>query len=109
MHSSLTGTQTDPPAMAAFAASLAHLPPDEIERAKVLYIKNALTDYRTGRTTAIGVLIVLALVSLFFPWFCIGLIPMTIIIAINLRNARQKITNAIQIWNIDCAKWEIGI
>jgi hypothetical protein len=103
-----TGVQLDSAALMAFAATLGHLPPDEVERAKVLYVKNALTDYHTACASMRGMMIVFIVLSI-IPLFWLVTIPGLLGMRAARRNLREKIANAIQVWGLDCDKWQITL
>ena len=71
-----TSTQIalEPSALMTFAASLAALPREEIRKAKSLYIRNAIADYRMTIKTGKGFLVVFGFMSI-IPIFLIVFIP----------------------------------
>ncbi len=103
-----TGTQLDPAALMTFAATLGHLPPDEVERAKVLYVKNAITDYRTACVAMRGMMVAFGVLSI-IPVFWLVTIPGLLSMRAARRNLREKIVNAIEVWKLDCDKWQITL
>jgi hypothetical protein len=90
----------DPSALTTFAASLATLPKDEIRKAKSLYVRNAIADYKMMVKTSKGFLIVLGVLSI-IPIFLFVFIPTLIGYRAGKENGRQKIKNALEVWRDD--------
>ena len=67
----------EPAALAGFAAGLANLSTDEIQKAKRLYIFNAIADLENAKTSARGFLTVMGIMSI-IPIFLIVFVPMEI-------------------------------
>lgn len=89
-----------PAALAAFAGVLANLPKEEIRKAKKLYIMNAIEDFKALRGSARAMIITMGLLSI-IPIFLVVFIPVLIAYRKNIKAARQKILNAIEVWGDD--------
>ncbi len=89
-----------PEKMQLFLATLAHLPPQEIQKAKLLYIRNSIAEFRALETTmaSFGKLQGCMSVIPFF-WPIISLQKKMMSAQVDL--ARQRITNAIDVWQDD--------
>jgi hypothetical protein len=88
--------------MQLFAAGLANLPPQEVRKAKVLYVRNAIAEYRAARESmkAFGcVQVFFALIPLFWPILILQRRQMRI----GFELQREKIRNAIDVWKEDLA------
>ncbi|MBL9080407.1 MAG: hypothetical protein JNK76_01285 [Planctomycetales bacterium] len=86
--------------MQQFALTLAHLPPDEVRKAKLLYIKNAIAEFRTFETTVSSFAQMqgcMSIVPIFWP--IIKMQKKMINAQVDL--ARQRIMNAIDVWRDD--------
>lgn len=89
-----------PDALSDFAASVAELPPDERQKAKLLYIRNGIAEFRTFEKAMTA-----------FPKMpgCLSLIPFVgsvaklqhTVIGGQLDLQRQQIVNAIDLWRDD--------
>lgn len=90
----------EPSALTAFTASLATLPVQEIRKAKSLYIRNAIADYRMVVKTGRGFLVMFGIMSI-IPIFLIVFIPAFIGHRAQKENGKQKIRNALEIWRDD--------
>jgi hypothetical protein len=90
----------DPSALSTFAASLTNLPKEEIRKAKSLFIRNSIADYRMMLKTSKGFLIVLGILSI-IPIFLVVFIPSLIGYRASKVNGRQKILNALEVWRSD--------
>lgn len=90
----------DPSTLSVFAASLASLPRDEIRKAKSLYIRNAIADYRMMLKTSKGFLIVIGVMSI-IPIFLVVSIPAYLGYRAAKDNGKQKIKNALEVWKED--------
>ncbi len=89
-----------PEKMQLFLATLAHLPPQEIQKAKLLYIRNSIAEFRALETTmaSFGKMQgCLSIIPIFWP--IISLQKKMMNTQIDL--ARQRITNAIDVWQDD--------
>lgn len=89
-----------PEKMQLFLATLAHLPPQEIQKAKLLYIRNAIAEFRALESTmaSFGQLQgCMSIIPIFWP--IISLQKKMMSTQIDL--ARQRITNAIDVWQDD--------
>lgn len=90
----------DPTALAAFAGGLANLPPEEIRKAKKLYLLNAITDMKAQRGMMRTMVIVFGCMSI-IPIFLIVFIPTLVTYRTMTRAGREKIQNAIDVWRDD--------
>lgn len=90
----------DASTLTTFAATLATLPGEEIRKAKSLFIRNAIADYRMTNKTAKGFLIVFGIMSI-IPVFLIVFIPAFLGYRAGRENGRQKIMNALEVWKED--------
>lgn len=90
----------DPSTLTTFAATLATLPGEEIRKAKSLFIRNAIADYRMTIKTTKGFLIVLGVMSL-IPVFLVVFIPAFFSYRAAKENGKQKIKNALEVWKDD--------
>jgi hypothetical protein len=90
----------EPATLLTFASSLAALPADEIRKAKSLYLRNAIADYRMQMKTARGFLIVMGVMSL-IPVFLVVFIPAFLGFRAARENGKQKILNALEVWKDD--------
>ncbi len=90
----------DPSTLTTFAAALATLPGDEIRKAKSLFIRNAIADYRMTLKSTKGFLIVLGVMSI-IPVFLIVFIPAFFSYRAAKENGKQKIKNALEVWKDD--------
>jgi len=87
----------DPSALSAFTASLAALPRDEVRKAKSLFIRNAIADYRMAMKSTKGFLIMFGIMSI-IPIFLLITIPAFISYKAAKENGKQKIINALEVW-----------
>ena len=90
----------DAAALAAFAATLATLPKDEIQKAKKLYILNAIADFDAQCTSGKAMLITMGILCI-IPVFLVVFIPGLIAYRSGVKAGRQKILNAIEVWKDD--------
>ena len=111
--SKMNTSNMNPGNLSAFAASLNNLTREEISQAKVLYIKNAITSYKSSCQNIPLGLLWMSFISLYmffgsitvFPLF--ALLPLLFLfIAFSnsknfLRTMKQQIANAIEIWKED--------
>ena len=89
-----------PEKMQLFLATLAHLPPQEIQKAKLLYIRNSIAEFRALETTMASFGRMQGCMSIIpFFWPIISLQKKMINAQVDL--ARQRITNAIDVWQDD--------
>ena len=89
-----------PQQLQSFVAGLAGLPPDEIRKAKSLYIRNAISEYRALQTQmrAFGALqILFAIIPFFWPILIVQRISMNS----SLRLYEERIRNALAVWRDD--------
>jgi hypothetical protein len=89
-----------PEQMQRFTASLIGLPPEEIRKAKVLYIRNAIAEYRAqaaGFRTFRQAQGCFALLPFFRPFLGIQKSWMDA----QLQLSRERIRNAIEVWKED--------
>lgn len=90
----------DPAALTAFVASLSALPADEIRKAKSLFIRNAIADYRMNMKSSRVTLVMMGILSI-VPIFLIVFIISFIGCRALKENGRQKILNALEVWRSD--------
>ena len=90
----------DSSALSTFAASLATLPNDEMRKAKSLFIRNAIADYRMTIKSSKGFLIVMGVMSI-IPVFLVVFIPTLLGYRAAKENGKQKIRNALEVWKDD--------
>jgi hypothetical protein len=90
----------DSASLSAFAATLTNLPRDEIQKAKRLYVLNALTDFEAQRKISRTMLIVMGIMCV-IPIFLIVFIPALKAYRGAIAAMRQKILNAIDVWKDD--------
>ena len=76
------------------------MPKEEIQKAKKIYILNAVEDFKAMRASARSGIIVLGILSI-IPIFLIVFIPALISYRRNIEAARRKILNAIEVWKDD--------
>jgi len=89
-----------PEKMQLFLATLAHLPPQEIQKAKLLYIRNSIAEFRALETTMASFGKLQGCMSIIpFFWPIIALQKKMMNAQVDL--ARQRITNAIDVWQDD--------
>lgn len=100
MNPSAAQLSLDPSALTAFVASLSALPADEIRKAKSLFIRNAIADYRMS-LKSFGVMVVIMGVLSIIPIFLIVSIPTFFSYRALKENGRQKILNALEVWRSD--------
>lgn len=89
-----------PEKMQLFLATLAHLPPEEIQKAKLLYIRNAIAEFRALETTTASFRQLqgcMSIIPIFWP--VISLQKRVMNTQIEL--ARQRILNAVDVWKDD--------
>lgn len=89
-----------PEKMQLFLAGLAGMPQDEVRDAKVLYVKNAISEYRAFLTQyrAQGCLLVLfAVIPIFWPFLIVGWITANS----QKKLMKERIQNAIEVWRDD--------
>lgn len=97
---STTTLNLDASALATFAASLATLPADEIRKAKSLFLRNSISDYKMSLKTSKGLLVVMGIMCI-IPIFLIVFIPAYLGYKAGMENGRQKIINALEVWRAD--------
>jgi hypothetical protein len=90
----------DPAMLTTFAATLANLPKEEIQKAKKLYILNAIADYKAQKASTKALLIVMGVMCI-IPIFLIVFIPALIGFRKGFEAQKQKILNAIEVWQDD--------
>lgn len=89
-----------PASMSSFIASLHGMASNEVLKAKELYIMNAISDYKTARTqfnNGLVLQIIFFIIPLFWP-FLIVTIRNSLL---DLKNMKNQISNAIEIWGSD--------
>jgi hypothetical protein len=90
----------DSASLSAFAATLTNLPGQEMQKAKRLYILNALVDFETQRKSSKTIVIVMGIMCI-IPIFLFVFIPALYGYRIGVTAMRQKIVNAIDVWKND--------
>ncbi len=90
----------DSASLSAFAATLTNLPKEEMQKAKKLYILNALADFEAQRKTSRTMVIVMGVMCI-IPIFLFVFIPALIAYRAAVAAMRQKILNAIEVWKDD--------
>lgn len=90
----------DPAAISAFAATLSSLPREEIQKAKRIFILNAITDFKLRRTSGRTMVIVMGVLCI-IPVFLIIFIPAFIAYRSSVTAGREKILNAMDVWKDD--------
>jgi hypothetical protein len=89
-----------PEKLQLFSAALAGLPREEIRKAKVLYVRNAIAEYKaaTESMKAFGCAMVLfALIPIFWPF----LIAQRRTMNAQRRMLREKLRNVMEVWRDD--------
>lgn len=100
MNSQQAPDSLSPEKLQLFTAALAGLPAAEVRKAKELYIRNAIAEYRAVREQmrSIGcVMVLFMLVPLFWPF----LYAMRRSTDAGLRLQQQRIENALLVWRED--------
>ncbi len=90
----------DPASLSAFAATLTNLPAEEIQKAKRLYVLNALADFEAQRKISRTMVIVMGFMCI-IPIFLIVFIPALMAYRSAITAMRQKLLNAIDVWKDD--------
>jgi hypothetical protein len=90
----------DSASLSAFAATLTNLPKEEIQKAKRLYVLNAMADFEAQRKSSRTMIIVMGVMCI-IPIFLIVFIPALIAYRAAITAMRQKILNAIDVWKDD--------
>src|SRR5579884_1608917 len=93
-----------PQGMMAFTSTLAGLPPDEVRKAKQLYLLDALTAYE-ARQRSYAAFAVLQLLFAVIPCFWPVLLVQVLMINSSRNASRQMIANALEVWRDDLG-WE---
>jgi hypothetical protein len=86
--------------MQQFALTLAHLPPDEMRKAKLLYIRNAIAEFRAYEKSVASFAQMQGCMSI-IPFFWPILKLQKKIMSAQEELARQRIMNAIDVWRDD--------
>lgn len=89
-----------PEKLQLFVAGLSGLPHEEVRKAKLLYVRNAISEYRALRDGVRGFRVAqgcFAIIPIFWPilWVQHRMIES------QLRLARERIRNAIEVWADD--------
>ncbi|MHC4449142.1 MAG: hypothetical protein ACYS0E_03220 [Planctomycetota bacterium] len=95
-----------PAQMQLFVAGLSGLPPEEVNKAKVLYLRNAVSEYNAAKESARGMpwmLIPFWIIPIFWPMLFIFLRNQRI----ELSLARERIENAADVWKEDLGGSEL--
>ena len=90
----------DSSALSTFAASLGTLPKEEMRKAKSLFIRDAIADYRMTMKSSKGFLIVMGILCV-IPVFLVVFIPALLGYRATKENGKQKIKNALEVWKDD--------
>lgn len=88
--------------MQEFALTLAHLPPEEVQKAKLLYIRNAIAEFRAFEKIVEGFGQMRGCMSI-IPVFWPIMKMQKKMIGAQVDLARQRIVNAIDVWRDDLA------
>lgn len=94
--------------MQAFLTGLAGLGPDEIAKAKALYVKNAISDYRLMKESmsAMGCIhAAFCLIPIFWPF----LISQRRMMRAGEQRMRERVQNAMDVWGDDIRSTGIEI
>jgi hypothetical protein len=89
-----------PEKLQLFVAGLSGLAPEEVRKAKILYIRNAISEYRAMRASIEGFRTAqgcFSIIPIFWP--IIG--AQKRMAAAQLELARERIRNAIDVWRMD--------
>ncbi|MGF1678854.1 MAG: hypothetical protein ACFCUX_06645 [Candidatus Methylacidiphilales bacterium] len=97
---STTHLSLDASALTAFSATLATLPADEIRKAKSLFLRNSISDYKMSLKASKGFLVVMGIMCI-IPIFLVVFIPAYLGYKAEKENGRQKIINALEVWRAD--------
>jgi hypothetical protein len=89
-----------PQGMMAFTSTLAGLPPDEVRKAKRLYLLDALTAFE-ARQRSYAAFAVLQLLFAVIPCFWPILLVQVLMINSSRNASRQMIANALEVWRDD--------
>ena len=92
--------ELSPDRLVAFAAGLANLPKEEIEKAKVLYLRNAITNYEEMLKSYAA----FAFLQVFFaaiPCFLPILAAQWFAMYAAKKAAQQKVLDALDVWRDD--------
>jgi hypothetical protein len=100
MNPSGTPESLSPEKMQIFLAALSGLPPDEVRKAKSLYVRNAISEYHAMQESlrAFGCLQLLFAV---IPFFWPILYAQRRIMNAQRRLAEERIRNALDVWKDD--------
>jgi hypothetical protein len=91
-----------------FVTGLSGLPPDEIRKAKILYIKNSISEYKALKASfkAAGfVQVLFMLIPLFWPILYLQRRTMRA----EEQLFRERVSNAIEVWKEDLDGWNFDI
>lgn len=89
-----------PEKLQLFVAALSGLPPEEVRKAKVLYIRNAIAEYRAMAESFAGFRGALGCFSI-IPVFWPVMSAQRRMMESGLKLARERIRNAIDVWRDD--------
>ncbi|MHC4940367.1 MAG: hypothetical protein ACYTHK_15590 [Planctomycetota bacterium] len=95
-----------PEQMQLFLAGLSGLSPEEVTKAKVLYLKNAVSEYNAAQESARTLpwmLIPFWIIPIFWPFIYFMLRNQRI----SLDLARERIENAMEVWEVDREGFEL--
>jgi len=102
MESSNPADSLSPEKLQLFIAGLSGLPAQEVRKAKALYLRNAISEYRALKETHAGfgcVQLFFAIIPIFWPMLYAQRRGMTA-----QRNLlRERIRNALDVWKDDLA------
>lgn len=85
-----------------FMTGLAGMPPEEIKKAKILYLRNAILEYETFRTITNQtkwLMLIFAIIPIFWPFLYFAYRGYNI----DIRMKKQLILNAIDVWKNELA------
>ncbi len=92
-----SGPNLSPGNMQFFIAGLAGLAPEEVRKAKILYIKNAIAHYEAAVTqyrSSIWLILLFAIMPFFWPFLYVGWRNLRA----NLQMEHRCIVNALETW-----------
>lgn len=97
----------------AYAASLNHLTLEEIRKAKVLYLKNAIKNYKKKCCNAILFLILVSMICMWIFFGCVLVLPLFALLPLyvlfstffsvksSLKTDKQRVIHALELWKED--------
>ncbi|HKD38070.1 MAG TPA: hypothetical protein VKB78_14755 [Pirellulales bacterium] len=101
-------TSLSPERMQLFIAGLSGLAPEEVRKAKILYIRNAISEYKAMETSFQGFGQAQGCMNMIpFFWPIIG--AQKRMMDAQLKLAEERIRNAIDVWRDDLAGENLGL